>query len=295
MRDALAGFERHLRLERNRSDHTVRAYVGDIVSLLEHVHRLGGNRVADLDLRVLRGWLAKLRADGAARSSLARHAASARTFTAWARATGLAAADPGRLLVSPRPHRVLPHVLDAGEARALMELPADMSPLGRRDRLIVELLYASGIRVGELVRLDVDDVDRHRRVLRVLGKGSKERTVPYGLPAERALDTWLRHGRPELAVDGSGASLLLGSRGRRIDPRTVRRVVHDCAQRLPGAPELGPHALRHSAATHLLDAGADLRIVQELLGHASLATTQIYTHVSAERLLRAYIQAHPRV
>ncbi len=294
MREALAAFERYLLLERNRSKHTVRAYIGDVVSLMEHVRRLGGTTVADLDLRLLRGWLAKLHADGAARSTLARRAASARTFTAWGRATGRAAADAGLSLASPRPHRVLPHVLGVDEAAALMELPDDVTPLGRRDRLIVELLYATGIRVGELVQLDVDDIDRHRRVIRVLGKGDKERTVPYGRPADRALDGWLGHGRPDLAVAGSGPALLLGTRGRRIDQRAVRRAVHDYAQRLPGAPELGPHALRHSAATHLLDGGADLRVVQELLGHASLATTQIYTHVSAERLLRAYRQAHPR-
>jgi integrase/recombinase XerC len=175
-----------------------------------------------------------------------------------------------------------------------MQLPADATAVGRRDRLIVELLYATGIRVGELARLDVDDIDRHRRVVRVFGKGSKERTVPYGRAAERALDGWLRFGRPELARDGSGTALLLGARGSRLDQRAVRRVVHDYARRLPGNPDLGPHALRHTAATHLVDAGADLRVVQELLGHTSLATTQIYTHVSAERLLRAYRQAHPR-
>jgi integrase/recombinase XerC len=170
----------------------------------------------------------------------------------------------------------------------------EATPIGRRDRLIVELLYATGIRVSELTGLDVDDVDRDRRVLRVLGKGNKERTVPYGLAAERALDDWLRAGRPDLARAGSGAALLLGARGARIDPRTVRTVVHHRIAAVPGAPDLGPHGLRHSAATHLLDGGADLRTVQELLGHASLATTQIYTHVSVERLRKVYGQAHPR-
>jgi integrase/recombinase XerC len=294
MLEAIAAFERHLLLERNRSEHTVRAYVGDVVRLLEHLRRLGGGSVADLDLRVLRGWLANRHAAGEARSTLARRAASARTFTAWARATGRVGVNPGQSLASPRPHRVLPHVLAVEEARALMDLPDDATPLGRRDRLIVELLYATGIRVGELVRLDIDDLDRQRRVIRVLGKGRKERTVPYGLAAERALESWLGQGRARLAVAGSGPALLLGSRGRRIDQRAVRRAVHDYAQRLPGAPDLGPHALRHTAATHLLDGGADLRVVQELLGHASLATTQIYTHVSGDRLLRAYRQAHPR-
>ncbi|HZB47523.1 MAG TPA: tyrosine-type recombinase/integrase, partial [Mycobacteriales bacterium] len=172
--------------------------------------------------------------------------------------------------------------------------PADDSPLGRRDRLVLELLYATGIRVGELVGLDVDDVDRHRRVVRVIGKGDKERTVPYGVPAERALEDWLQHGRPGLATAQSGPALVLGAKGRRVDPRTVRRLVHEHLARLPGAPDLGPHGLRHSAATHLLEGGADLRSVQEILGHASLSTTQIYTHVSVERLRAAYRQAHPR-
>jgi integrase/recombinase XerC len=175
-----------------------------------------------------------------------------------------------------------------------MQPPDDPeSPLGARDRLILELLYATGIRVSELVGLDIDDIDRGRRVLRVLGKGNKERTVPYGLAAERALDSWLRL-RPELARGTGGSALLLGARGGRIDPRTVRTVVHRAVAGVPGAPDIGPHGLRHSAATHLLDGGADLRAVQELLGHASLATTQLYTHISVERLRQTYSRAHPR-
>jgi integrase/recombinase XerC len=293
--DAVSAYERHLRLEVGRSAHTVRAYVGDAVGLLDHLACLGGRRLAALDIRALRGWLAIQRAGGAARTTLARRAASLRTFTGWAHRSGLIDTDPGALLTSPRAHRTLPPVLRADEASAVMEHDADdESPLGRRDRLIMELLYATGIRVGELVGLDVDDIDRSRRVLRVLGKGDKERTVPYGLAAERALDDWLRMGRPALAATGSAAALLIGVRGRRIDPRTVRTVVHRRVTSVPGAPDLGPHGLRHSAATHLLDGGADLRSVQELLGHASLATTQIYTHVSVERLRQTYRQAHPR-
>jgi integrase/recombinase XerC len=295
MAQATDGFERHLRLERNRSAHTVRAYVGDVVSLLDHLGRLGGRTTGDLELRVLRSWLAKQRAAGAARSTLARRAASVRTFTAWAHGAGLLDADPGQLLASPRPQRKLPPVLDGDEAIALMDLEAgDNAPIDLRDRLIVEMLYATGMRVGEIVGLDVDDIDRARRVVRVFGKGSKERMVPYGLAAERALEEWLRRGRPDVAVQGSGSALLLGARGGRIDQRTVRRVVHDRARRIPGLPDVGPHGLRHTAATHLLDGGADLRAVQELLGHASLATTQIYTHVSVDRLRQTYSRAHPR-
>jgi integrase/recombinase XerC len=162
-----------------------------------------------------------------------------------------------------------------------------------RDRAVLELLYATGIRVGELVGLDLNDIDRERRVIRVLGKGDKERTVPLGLPAAQALDDWCAAGRPVLAGSAAASALFVGARGRRVDPRTVRRLVH-ARLAAAGAPDLGPHGLRHSAATHLLEGGADLRSVQELLGHASLATTQIYTHVSVERLRASYDRAHPR-
>ena len=295
MSEAVDSFERHLRLELGRSPHTVRAYLGDVVGLLDHVQRLGGRTVADVDLAKLRGWLAIQHGRGAARSTLARRSAALRTFTSWAHRGGLIDTDPGQLLASPRPHRSLPPVLRVDEATAAVELHADdATPLGLRDRLVLELLYASGIRVSELVGLDVDDVDRGRRMLRVLGKGAKERMVPYGLPAERAIDAWLRGGRPALATDGSGPALVLGVRGARLDPRAARTIVHRRVQQIPGAPDIGPHGLRHTAATHLLDGGADLRAVQELLGHASLATTQIYTHVSVERLRQVYGQAHPR-
>ncbi len=196
---------------------------------------------------MLRSWLARLRSTGAARTTLARRAAAARTFTAWAHRAGLLAADPGAQLASPRPHRTLPPVLRQDQAVALVERPdPDDGPLGLRDRLVLELLYATGIRVGELVGLDVDDVDRHRRVVRVVGKGDKERSVPFGAPAERALDAWLRRGRPALAGAGSGPALVLGAKGRRVDPRTVRRIVHEQLAGVPDAPDLGPHGLRHS-------------------------------------------------
>jgi integrase/recombinase XerC len=221
-----------------------------------------------------------------------------RVFTAWARRTGLIETDPGALLGSAKAHRSLPPALRVDEARSLLEAAAahadDGSPLGTRDVAILELLYATGIRVGELCGLDIVDVDDERRVVRVLGKGRKERAVPYGVPAGLALDAWLAGGRQRLAVPGAGSALFLGARGRRIDQRAVRTLVHARIADVPGAPDLGPHGLRHTAATHLLEGGADLRTVQELLGHASLATTQIYTHVTTERLRAAYRQAHPR-
>jgi integrase/recombinase XerC len=293
MRDAVDAFARHLAAERNRSAHTVRAYVGDVVSLLDHAVRMGHQTPDGIDLGVLRSWLARLRTTGAARTSLARRAAAARTFTAWAHRQGLLTTDPGARLASPKGHRDLPSVLRADQTAALVTAPAGEDPVPLRDRLILELLYATGIRVGELCGLDLSDVDRNRRVVRVFGKGAKERSVPYGLPAERALDAWLRHGRPALAGPRSGKALLLGARGARLQQGVAREVVGRYA-REAGLPHTSPHDLRHGAATHLLEGGADLRSVQEMLGHAALSSTQIYTHVSIERLRGAYHQAHPR-
>lgn len=291
---ALAAYEHHLTFERGLSAHTVRAYRGDVASLAEHARRMHCGGPDELDLRVLRSWLARLTTAGAARSTVARRAAAARTFTAFAARRGLARLDVGAALATPAPRRRLPAVLDAAAAARLLDGVAAQGPEGLRDAAVLELLYATAIRVGELCALDVDDLDRGRRVIRVLGKGAKERTVPVGAPAATAVEAWLARGRPAWARPASRAALFLGERGGRIDPRTVRRLVHRHLAGLEGAPDLGPHGLRHSAATHLLEGGADLRSVQELLGHATLGTTQIYTHVSVERLRAAYEQAHPR-
>jgi integrase/recombinase XerC len=291
--EVLEEFCRHLELERGRSLHTVRAYRGDLTGLLARVPD-----VTALDLRVLRRWLADAHAAGTGRSTLARRAAAARTFTAWAHRTGLLATDPGLRLVSPRPRSPLPDVLDAGEAGSLFAAAvggaAEGEPVALRDLLVLELLYATGVRVGELCGLDVDDVDAGRRTVRVLGKGGRERTVVYGEPAAAALRRWLATGRPALARRGSPPALLLGARGGRLDPRIARDVVHRAVAAVPGAPDTGPHGLRHAAATHMIEGGADLRYVQELLGHAKLASTQLYTHVSVERLKVVHEQAHPR-
>jgi integrase/recombinase XerC len=294
----LGEYERHLVSERDLATHTVRAYLGDVAGLLQHAARLGHVDATRLDLRTLRSWLAKQQTVGRSRTTLARRATAARVFTAWLLRTGRAESDAGASLGSPKAHPSLPPVLRADEAADLIRMAArladDGSPVGIRDVAMLELLYATGIRVGELVGLDLDHVDRDRNVVRVLGKGRKERAVPFGHPAARALERWLAHGRPALRVEGAGAALFLGARGRRIDQRAVRTLVHRRIAEVPGAPDIGPHGLRHTAATHLLEGGADLRSVQELLGHASLATTQLYTHVTTDRLRRAYQQAHPR-
>jgi len=294
----LGAYERHLSSERDLTAHTVRAYVGDVAGLLEHAARLGLDGVTELDLRTLRSWLAKQQTLGLSRTTLARRATAARVFTGWLHRTGQAPRDAGATLGSPKARRTLPPVLRADEARDLIraaaELAADDGPVGLRDVAMLELLYATGIRVGELVGLDVDDLDRDRNVVRVLGKGRKERTVPFGHPAAQALDRWVAEGRPRLRADGAGPALFLGARGRRIDQRAVRSLVHRRIADVPGAPDIGPHGLRHSAATHLLDGGADLRSVQELFVFNATATTEIYTHVTSERLRAAYRQAHPR-
>jgi len=332
---ALADFCRHLAAERSLSRHTVRAYNGDIQSLLEYAARGGIGDAGSLDLATLRGWLAGQHQAGAARATLARRGAAARAFTAFAHRQGWLAADPGQLLGTPKAHRVLPEVLRkdeinrvlaASEDRAQRESAAgdpDDAALALRDVAVLELLYATAIRVSELCELDLDGLDHGRRTVLVFGKGGKERVVPVGLPAVRAVARWVRAGRPALANERSGAALFLGARGGRLDPRTARRIVHAQLRAVgrdgadlgagaagaaraagaagtaatggaPAIKDAGPHAIRHTAATHLLEGGADLRSVQEILGHSSPATTQIYTHVSAERLKASYRQAHPR-
>jgi integrase/recombinase XerC len=297
MAEAVEAFGRHLALERARSEHTQRAYLGDVRDLLGYAHRHGVDDLSGIDLALLRSWLAALTSAGRARSTVARRAAAARSFLSWAVRTGRIRVDPSARLLAPRRRPGLPTVLRADEAAALLQAAAtapDHHPIGLRDRAALELLYATGARVGELVGLDVDDVDLARRTARVMGKGGKERVVPFGVPAAEAVNAWLTTGRPVLAGPASGPALLLGQRGRRADQRQIRAAVHRLAAGVPDLKDLGPHGLRHSAATHLLEGGADLRTVQELLGHATLATTQIYTHVSVERLKVTYEQAHPR-
>ncbi len=348
-------FERHLRLERGRSENTVRAYLRDVGSLAaavwpEGMPPFGPATLARLDLEGLRAWLAVDAQAGASPATLARHAAAARTFCAWARREGLLSVDPSARLRAPKRQQHLPAVLrqqqvtrlldgartggtgtDTGASTGTPAGPAAAPAAGRaaprdatepppttagtdgprpgsgahdeepraaalrlRDAAALELLYASGVRVGELVGLDVDDLDLHRRTVRVLGKGNKERVVPFGAPAAAAIEAWLRTGRQALWSPAAGPALFTGVRGARWGSRQARDMVDKALEALGDTSARGPHALRHTAATHLLDGGADLRSVQELLGHSSLATTQLYTHVSVERLREGYRRAHPR-
>jgi integrase/recombinase XerC len=293
----LEEFDQYLELQCGRSAHTRRAYLGDLRSLFAFLDARGLG-VDALSLPVLRSWLASAAGAGAARTTLARRTSAVKAFTAWAARRGVLAADPAARLQVPKAHRTLPAVLrqdQALEAMAAAKSGAEQGdPLALRDRLIVEMLYATGIRVSELCGLDVDDVDTRHRLVRVLGKGNKQRSAPFGVPAADALRAWLADGRPALVTPESGPALLLGARGRRLDVRQARTVVHQTVAAVNGAPDMGPHGLRHSAATHLLEGGADLRVVQELLGHSSLATTQLYTHVAVSRLRAVHDQAHPR-
>jgi len=260
-------------------------------SLSSHLKALGVEDVNNLNISHLRSWLANQQTKGASRTTLSRRATSIKLFTKWAHKEGLLPSDVGFNLATPKAHRILPDIVDAKTADIAMQaLEAAAEETGEltavRNLAMVEMLYASGARVSELCGLDLRDVDYERQTIRVIGKGSKERVIPIGRPAVAALEKWLAV-RPQLANEKSGDAIFLGARGKRIDQRQVREVVYKTI-------ELGPHALRHSAATHLLEGGADLRTVQEILGHSSLSTTQIYTHVSPERLKAAYKQAHPR-
>ena len=300
--ETLEAFAVHARHGRGLSEHTLRAYLGDLTDLAAHVARTRGDdaTVADLDLELLRDWLWRGSEAGLGRASLARRSASARALSRWLDESGRLDADVGARLRAPKGQGRLPRVLTReqvdGLLRGLAVRAAEDDPVALRDLAVVEVLYGSALRVSELVGLDVGDVDPARLTVRVTGKGDKQRVVPFGVPAARALDAWTRRGRPFLAGRAAApvAALFVVARGARLGVRSVHRLVADLLLDLPGGGPAGPHALRHTAATHLLDGGADLRAVQEMLGHASLGTTQIYTHVSTERLRDSYRAAHPR-
>jgi len=296
--EATDAYTRHVRDVRRLSPATVRAYAADLADLSAMT---GDVELSDIDLEHLREWLWRATKRGDARSTIARRTAAARGFFAWALESGAIATDPSLRLVAPKRGRTLPHVATADAVGSLLDRLArtaeEGDPIALRDHALLEMLYGAGIRVSELCGLDLDDIDRDRRTARVTGKGSKERVVPFGGPAAASLDAYLVRGRPVLLARRDDAAaqraIFLGARGGRLGPRSAYEVVSRILGPVVGTA-VGPHSLRHSAATHLLDGGADLRTVQELLGHASLGTTQIYTHVSSERLAATYRLAHPR-
>ncbi|QCR43782.1 recombinase XerC [Curtobacterium sp. SGAir0471] len=325
---AVESFLGHVRGARGLSEQTVRAYANDLDRLVQFAAERGIDAARGLGLELLRDWLWDADQRGLARSTIARRSSSVRAFTRWASESGLLDTDPAARLRAPKGAGHLPRVVSTDQVRTVLDGLAARAetddPGALRDLAVVELLYAAGIRVSELVGMDVDDLDRSRLTVRVLGKGGKERVVPFGVPARDALKAWLDRGRPALAAraagtagnagadetarttgtargagtaraaGAAGAALFLGDRGGRLGVRSVYRVVARALEDLPGAGPSGPHTFRHTAATHLLDGGADLRAVQELLGHASLGTTQVYTHVSSGRLREVYRTAHPR-
>lgn len=303
----------YLQFRRGRSENTVRAYESDLTSLLGYLNQQQVTDLRAVVLDQLRGWLAHLQAQGLGRSTMARKISAAKNFFAWLTREHALAEDPALRLQAPKKEQRLPQVLQPSQIERLLDevkQPVtrkpprdgkDNEPVTQRDaaiavrnQVIGEILYASGLRISELVTLDVNDVDFERRALRVLGKGNKERMVPFGKPAQRALELWLGQARPVLLTADSSDALLLGVRGGRLNVRQAREVIAKALQQLGDTSASGPHALRHTVATHLLDGGADLRAVQEFLGHSSLATTQLYTHVSVDRLRQSYRQAHPR-
>ena len=303
MTTEIAMFARHLRHEKARSEHTVRSYVSDLDELSEWLTENGLRGLRDLNRETLRGWLAHRHQRGLARSSLSRGIASVHSFCRWAVDEGLLDHDPSAALKGPAKGRHLPDVVNSTALSNMLdglaetaEQPAQddrSAALAARDWALLEMLYATGARISEVVNLDLNDIDVSSNVVTVIGKGNKQRRVPFGERAARALELWQRRRAAVVSVK-SGNAVFLGARGGRIDARVARRTVAQALRTVPDTQASGPHSLRHSAATHLLDGGADLRSVQELLGHSTVATTQIYTHVSVDRLRNAYAQAHPR-
>lgn len=288
-------FADHLATLRGYSANTVKSYHSDVLDLAAFLADKIA-KISELDLALLRQWLWQVSQREAANSTIARKSAAIRSFTAWCQVEGVIAADPGLRLKSPKSSRHLPKVVSKDSLSEIFEhlktLADTGDPIAIRNRFIFEMLYATGVRVSEICGLDLISVDLDRNIIRVIGKGSKERVVPFGLPAKDALQDYLAV-RERFSPEPADKALLLNSKGKRLGVRSVYQLVAELLADTPTGAS-GPHTLRHTAATHLLDGGADLRAVQELLGHASLGTTQIYTHVSVERLREGYKNAHPR-
>jgi len=296
LEEVLSDFADFLSNTSGRSQHTVRAYVADVGRLFSVMTENDCNELSDLSLSILRIWLAS-EFETHSPATTARRVAAVRAFTAWAVKTKKLDGDVGLMLVPPKTKKSLPNYLTTDQINEVLNVASissdDDNPIGIRNLAILEILYATGIRVSELSGLDVLNINFTDNTLRVTGKGNKQRTVPFGLPARDSLERWLEVARPKMLQENTNA-VFVGVRGKRIDQRVVREMIYEVLGHLSDAPLMGPHGLRHTAATHLVEGGADLRSVQELLGHASLATTQVYTHVSAARLKSAYQQAHPR-
>ncbi len=292
--ELFTSFREHLEGERRASPHTVEAYLRDLEQLAAHARdrlRKDDLDVEDVTLLLLRGWLGTL-ARRLGPSSTARKIASVRAFFRYCERRHLVRENPAALLESPKTRRPLPTFLSVDQARAVVTTPDPSSAKGARDRALLELLYGAGLRVSELTGLDLGDVDGPSLEVRVTGKGRKERLAPIGEPARDAVVAWIER-RGELGPAPDERALFVGPRGRRLTVRAVQRLVHAYGALGAGRADLHPHALRHTAATHLLDGGADLRAIQEILGHASLSTTQRYTHVSLTTVLATYEAAHP--
>jgi integrase/recombinase XerC len=298
--DVVKNFVTYLEIEKNRSPNTVRTYKTDLELFLEFASATGIKNLDSLELNTFRLWLADQKKKGSSNSTISRRSSTVRVFSTWAFQKGLIKTDPAVRLISPKVNRTLPNVLAQKQASNLMQTASNLDDeensvtIRMRDHAVLEVLYSSGIRVSELTGLDIKDLDFTRCTMRVIGKGNKERVVPFGQPAKEAIQTYLTKARAELANEKSGNALFLGTRGKRLDTRQVRRILTNAIARVEGLVNVSPHDLRHSAATHMLEGGADLRIVQELLGHSSLATTQKYTHVTIERLREVFANAHPR-
>jgi integrase/recombinase XerC len=292
---AIEGFLEDLRHRRGLSPHTISSYASDLHQFQAFVEEsLGISSASDVDVLAIRSFLARLHASGLERSSIARKLAAIRTFFRYLSREGRIAKNPARLVSTPRLDRKIPPRLEEAEVERLLEAPDGERPLGRRDRAMLELLYATGLRVGELVAIDLSSCELDQRLIRVRGKGGKERIVPFGEPAEEALRVYLRD-RRRLVAEGKGTdALFLNARGGRLTARSVRRLMDRYLRVSALRAGLSPHSLRHAFATHLLEHGCDLRSIQELLGHESLSTTQKYTNLSTQKLLEVYEKTHPK-
>ncbi|MFN7967068.1 MAG: tyrosine recombinase XerC [Acidobacteriota bacterium] len=296
MRDAVTRFIHHVQLDRDQSPETARAYASDLNDLVSFLDQRRGGEPAepsDIDARLLRGWMADMHGRGLSASSVARHLSAARALFRWLAKRGEIALNPAAEVRNPKKAQRLPDRLDVEDVSAILEAPNATTFAGKRDRALLELLYGAGLRVSELVSLDLDDLHLGERTARVVGKGNKERIVPFGRKAADALRDYLKAAgglRRGQDVD----AVFLNQRGGRLTDRSVRRVLDAAVDKIALSRGVHPHVLRHSFATHLLESGMDLRAIQELLGHARLSTTQRYTRLALDRILEVYDQSHPR-